>query len=81
MPKYYILPTLCIQFGMMKIFAKVMNEDVDGFKYSRQVLPKIGDSKSKKSIFIRPQIRKMLGDVNFTNKLTRQELRACVTRD
>ena len=75
-PQKVLLPPLHIKLGLMKNFVKAMNKDGDGFKYLRQVFPQLSDAKLKEGIFIGPQIRKLLDDVNFTEKLTRQELRA-----
>ncbi|XP_030765451.1 uncharacterized protein LOC115889553 [Sitophilus oryzae] len=75
-PKDVLLPPLHIKLGLMKNFVKAMNKEGDGFKYLRQVFPQLSDAKLKEGIFIGPQIRKLLDDTNFTDTLTRQELRA-----
>ena len=51
----------------MKIFVK------GGFGYVRNKLPNVSDAKIKKGIFIGPQIRKLMQDIQFDEDLNETE--------
>ena len=64
-----LLPPLHIKLGLMKNFVKAMNKDSEGFMYLRGKFPKTSDAKIKEGIFIGPEIRKVMLDDNFDEKL------------
>ena len=76
-PQKVYLPPLHIKLGLMKNFVKAMDHEGNGFQYLRQ---KFGaektDAKLKAGIFIGPQIREMMCDSEFKNKLNQLELAA-----
>jgi len=41
----------------MKNFVKAMNREGEGFRYLRQMFPRISDANIKEGIFVGPQIR------------------------
>lgn len=61
-----LMPPLHIKFGLMKQF-------VTAFKYLKDFFPKLSEAKLKASVFVRPQIRKILERKEFPKKLTRKE--------
>lgn len=78
-PIKIILPSLHIKLGLMKYFVKA--KDGEGFKYLKQIFPKISNAKIKEGIFVGPQIRKLQKDKNFESVLTcmeKQTWNACV---
>ena len=70
------LPPLHIKLGLMKNFVKAMDKEAEGFAYLRAKFPSISDSKIKEGIFIGPQIRQLLKDNAFKEKLSPAERRA-----
>jgi len=67
LPENIYLPPLHIKLGLMKIFVK------GGFGYVRNKLPNVSDAKIKKGIFIGPQIRKLMQDIQFDEDLNETE--------
>lgn len=60
--------------GLMKNFLKAINKDREGFKYLKEIFPKISNTKIKEGIiFVGPQIRKLQKNINFNNVLTYTE--------
>ena len=57
----------------MKNFVKAMNEHGKNFEYLREKFSKIGDSQLKETIFIGPQIRKIINDYLFEHLLEETE--------
>jgi hypothetical protein len=75
----FLLPPLHIKLGLMKNFVKAVNKHGKGFEYLREKFPKLGDSKFKKGIFIRPQIREIVNDDLYEHLLTETEKSAWLT--
>lgn len=71
-----LLPPLHIKLGMIKQFVKALNKDGEGFKYLRTIFPSLSDAKLKEGIFVGPDIRKLMKDENFDEKLSHIELAA-----
>lgn len=72
-PTKIFLPPLHIKLGLMKNFVKAMNKDGDGFRYLRQMFPRISDAKIKEGIFVGPQIRHIINDKHFESLLVGPE--------
>ena len=70
-PKKVPLPPLHIKLGLMKNLVKALDKDSEGFKYLAKKFPHISEAKLKAGIFVRPQIRELLQDPIFENKLSR----------
>ncbi|UYV75022.1 hypothetical protein LAZ67_12002126 [Cordylochernes scorpioides] len=60
----------------MNNFVKVMDRNASGFAYLKQKCSSISDTKIKEGIFVGPQIRELLQDVNFQNSLNEVETAA-----
>lgn len=67
-PKHVFLPPLHIKLGLMKNFVKALD--------LKEIFPKVSEAKIKESIFVGPQIRELMKNGEFDNKLTDVELRA-----
>ncbi|KAL6421342.1 hypothetical protein ACFW04_014682 [Cataglyphis niger] len=61
-PKKFSFPPLHIKFGLMKNFVKALDINNAVFKYLMTAFPQISYGKIKESIFVDPQIRKLLYD-------------------
>ena len=57
----------------MKNFVKAMNKEGAGFRYLRQMFPRISDAKIKEGIFVGPQIRHVMNDKHFEEMLVGPE--------
>lgn len=68
-----LLPPLHIKLGLMKNFVKAMPKDGDGFLYLKEKFPKLSEAKIKEGIFVGPQIRQLMKDKTFEEKLNDQE--------
>lgn len=68
-----LLPPLHIKLGLMKNFVKAMNKEGEGFKYMKDLFPRLTSAKIKEGIFNGPQIRKIMKDEYFQEKLTNIE--------
>jgi len=53
----------------MKIFLKIMDKTDRGFEYIWNTFPKFSVAKIKEGIFIRPQIRELMQDIQFDEDL------------
>lgn len=71
-----LLPPLHIKLGMMKQFTKALNKEGEGFKYLQQIFPTLSEAKLKEGIFVGPDIRKLMKDTKFDEKLSEIELEA-----
>ncbi|XP_036342330.1 uncharacterized protein LOC118751618, partial [Rhagoletis pomonella] len=60
----------------MKQFVKRLDKNSESFLHLETVFPKLSDAKIKEGIFIGPQIRKLMIDENFVEKLNEVEKRA-----
>ena len=73
-PDKILLPPLHIKLGLMKQFVKAIKKlDTDAFKYLFEKFPKLSEAKVKEGIFDGPQIRTLLRDKAFENKMTDKE--------
>lgn len=72
-PKNVLLPPLHIKLGLFKNFVKAMDKNGAGFTYLKQKFPKISETKIKEGIFIGPQIRELLKDLEFQQQLSSTE--------
>ena len=76
-PQKIYLPPLHIKLGLIKNFVKAMAYDSDGFKHLKEkFVAKKTDAKLKAGIFVGPEIRELICDKEFRNKLTSLELTA-----
>lgn len=76
-PQKIYLPPLHIKLGLIKNFVKAMAYDSDGFKHLKEKFgAKKTDAKLKAGIFVGPEIRELICDKEFRNKLTSLELTA-----
>jgi hypothetical protein len=53
-----------------------MNKTGHGFKYVRNKFPNVSDAKIKEGIFIGPQIRELMQDIQFNKDLNETERNA-----
>lgn len=75
-PKKILLPPLHIKLGLMKQFVKALPKDGECFKYLCEKFPHLSEAKLKEGVFVGPDIRKMMFDSNFENKMTTKEKEA-----
>lgn len=69
-----LLPPLHVKLGLIKQFVKVMKvNDSEAFRYLFENFPKLSEAKIKEGIFDGPQVRTLLEDEEFENKMTRKE--------
>lgn len=64
-----LLPPLHIKLGLMKNLVKAMDKTGAGFLYLKERFPKLSDAKLKEGIFVGPQIRMLLNDAEFEDRL------------
>jgi hypothetical protein len=64
-PEKVHLPSLHIKLGLIKGFAKAMDQNSAGFIYLKNTFPRINNVKTKEGIFLGPQIRELILDVKF----------------
>ena len=75
-PKNIFLPPLHIKLGLIKNFVKAMDHLGEGFKHICELFPNKTEAKLKQGVFIGLEIRKLLKDENFREKLNPNELAA-----
>ena len=63
------LPPLHIKLGLMKNFVKGMDKTSHGFECVRNKFPNVIDAKIKEGIFVGPQIRELMQDIQFGEDL------------
>ena len=68
-----ILPTLHIKLDLMKQFVKALNKKNACFKYNQEKLPNLNAEKVKEDVFVGPQIRKLIKDLQFLSTMTNVE--------
>jgi len=73
LPEKIYLPPLHIKLGLMKNFVKGMDKTSRRFEYMRNKFPNVRDAIVKESIFIGPQIRKLMQDKQFDEDLNKTE--------
>ena len=71
--KNFLLPPLHIKLGIKKQFVKSLPKHGDTFKYLASKFPRLSEAKLKESIFIGPDIRKLMTDIVFENKMKKIE--------
>ena len=62
----------------MKQFIKALDRDGDCFHYTCSTFPRVSDEKKKAGVFDGPQIRTLLKDKHFIERMTVVEARAWV---
>jgi hypothetical protein len=70
---------LQIKLGLIKTFVKALVTESAAFQYLRQMFPNCQNAKLKEGICVGPQIRKIVKDPQFEEKLRLLELN--VTHD
>ena len=71
--KQIVLPSLHIKRGLMKNFVKAMERDGPAFRYLSEKFHTLSEAKIEESIFIGPQIRELLKDIQFDSIITGNE--------
>ena len=72
-PEDIFLPPLHIKLGLMKNFVKAMDKSGVGFLYLKEKFPTISDAKIKEGVFVGPQIRELIKDKIFEERLNDTE--------
>ena len=70
------LPPLHILLGLMKNFVKALHKNGAAFQHLSSVFPGLSAAKVKEGLFVGPQIREVLKDIDFEELLNLKELRA-----
>ena len=74
-PNDVYLPPLHIKFGLMQNFVKAMDLHREEFKYLKELFEaKKSDAKLRAGIFVGPEIRKLMADNGFQERLNTLEL-------
>ena len=68
-----ILPTLHIKLGLVRQFVKALNKENACCKYIREKLPNLNAENVKEDVFVGPQIRKLIKDLQFLSTMTNVE--------
>lgn len=71
-----LMPPLHIKLGLIKQFVKALDPDSAAFKHLEVVFPKLSEAKIKAGVFVGPQIKKLMHDSKFPDKLSALEKRA-----
>jgi hypothetical protein len=58
----------------MKNFVKGMDKTSRGFKYVKSKFPNVSDTKIKAGLFIGPQIRELMQNIQFEENLNETEI-------
>jgi len=72
-PAKIFLPPLHIKLGLMKNFVKAMDKEGEGFRYLREMFPRITEAKTLEGIFVGRQIRHVMNDKRFKDLLVGPE--------
>ena len=72
-----ILPSLHIKLGLFKNFVKALDKNYAGFYYLKQTFSGVSDSKTKKGLFVGPQIRASIRVGKLEDLLSPIEKSAC----
>ena len=64
-----LMPPLHIKLGLIKQFVKALDPNSEALKHLLAVFPKLSEGKVKGGIFVGPQVRKLMQDVEFQAKL------------
>ena len=65
-----ILQLLHIKLGLIKQFVKALNKEDACFKYIREKFSYMNAEKVKESMFVGPQVRKLIKDAQFLSTTT-----------
>lgn len=68
-----IIPPVHCKLGLMRNFMKAMDKTDKGFQRLKEKFPYISDAKLKEGIFVGPEIRQVIKDKDFQQKLTLKE--------
>jgi len=60
-----LLPSMNLKLGLMKNFAKSMNQEEAACTYLWEKFPRLSEAKMKEVIFIGPQIQDIIKDEHF----------------
>ena len=71
-----LMPPLHIKLGLMKQFVRALDHESAAFKHLEAVFTKLSEAKIKAGVFVGPQIRKLMQDLQFPRKLLPPEKRA-----
>ena len=71
--KNVILPPLHIKCGIVKNFVKEIVRNGNAFDYLKSKFPKLSEAKVKERVFIGPQIREFMQDLEFDECLSSEE--------
>ena len=74
-----LIPPLVIKLGLMKQFVKALPKDGQCFQYLCGRFPYLFAAKKKVSIFVGPDIRKLLSNNHFESQITLTEKEAWVS--
>ena len=72
-PDKILLPSLHIKLGIMKQYIKALDKEGECFKYLAVKFPKLSEAKIKEGIFNGPDIRKLMKDDSFIDKMNIKE--------
>jgi hypothetical protein len=64
---------LHIKLGLVKNFVKAMDQNSAGFLYFTNTFPRISDAKFREGVLAGPQIRELIQDVKFEDRLSEME--------
>ena len=71
-----LLSLLHIKLGLMKQFVKALDPACAAFQHIRQMFPSLPDAKVSGGIFVGPQIKVMLANMDLEDKMSAVEKRA-----
>ena len=76
-PQNILLPPLYIKLGLMKNFVKAIGKcNLNGFTFLCVKFPSINQAKLQERIFVGPQIKEVLKNLQFEKSLSKLEQRA-----
>lgn len=76
-PDNIILPPLHIKLGLIKQLVKALKKrDSEAFQYLFVKFPKLSEAKIKEGIFDGPQVRELIKDLEFPNRMLEDERKA-----
>ena len=69
-PQKVLMPPLHIKLGLIKLFVTAREKESAAFLYIQDFFPKLSEAKVKASVFVGPQIKKIMQCTEFPKKLT-----------
>lgn len=72
-----LLPPLHIKLGLYKCIVKAMDTNADGFHYSKETFPGVGDAIIKEGIFVGHHIRAFTRSVTRSGKISGKDIKKC----